>query len=92
MWNLLRFVAVLIAVALFLTLPIIFRDSVPDGLYDAWDGLVTPLRDLVNGFWWRYFHRLDQQPLFQLSTLLTQALLIAGALELIGWCWRHRTL
>lgn len=90
MWGLLRFVAMLIGALLFLTLPMVFRDSIPDGLFDAWDSLLTPLRTPVNSFWWQYFNRLDQQPLFQLSTLLTQALVIALILAAIRWLWRRR--
>lgn len=91
MWGLLRFAAVLVGVMLFLVLPMVFRDDIPDGLFDLWDGLLRPLREPVTGFWWHYFNRLDQQPLFQLSTLLTQALLITLVLEAIRWIWRHRT-
>lgn len=91
MWGLLRFIATLIGVMLFLTLPMVFRDSIPDGVFDAWDSLLRPLRELVTGFWWQFFNRLDQQPLFQLSTLLTQALLITLVIIAIRWLWRRRT-
>ncbi|MBP7337743.1 hypothetical protein [Niveispirillum sp.] len=91
MWGLLRIIAVLIGVILFLTLPMVLRDSIPDTLFDAWDALLTPMRTKINGFWWQYFNRLDQQPLFQLSTLLTQALVITGVLEALRLIWRHRT-
>jgi hypothetical protein len=90
MWGLLRFIATLIGVILFLTLPMVFRDSIPDGLFDAWDGLLRPLRDPVTQFWWQYFNRLDQQPLFQLSTLLTQALAITLLITAIRWVWQRR--
>lgn len=91
MWGLLRFIATLIGVVLFLTLPMVFRDIIPDGLFDAWDSLLRPLRDPVTQFWWQYFNRLDQQPLFQLSTLLTQALVITLMITLIRWVWQRRT-
>ncbi len=91
MWGLLRFIATLIGVVLFLTVPMVFRDNIPDGLFDAWDSLLRPLRDPVTRFWWQYFNRLDQQPLFQLSTLLTQALVITLVITAIRWIWRRRT-
>lgn len=91
MWGLLRFIATLIGVMLFLTLPMVFRDSISDGLFDAWDRMLRPLRDPVTGFWWQFFNRLDQQPLFQLSSLLTQALLITLVIAALRWIWRRRT-
>lgn len=91
MWSLLRFLTVLIVALLFLVLPMAVRDSVPDTLFNLWDGIVAPLRQPVNAFWWQYFHRYDQQPLFQLSTLLTQALIITLAVETVLWIWRRRT-
>lgn len=91
MWGLLRFIAVLIGVLLFLTLPMVFRDSIPDAIFDVWDGLLRPLREPVTRFWWHYFNRLDQQPLFQLSTLLTQAVAITLVITAIRWIWQRRT-
>lgn len=91
MWNLLRIVAVLIGALLFLVLPMMVRDSLPDPLFNAWDALLSPLRTPVNAFWWQIFHRYDQQPLFQLSTLLSQAVLITVMVEAVRWIWRKRT-
>ncbi|MFV3130088.1 hypothetical protein [Niveispirillum sp. KHB5.9] len=91
MWTLLRFIVVLIGVLLFLVLPMAFRDAIPDAVFNAWDSLLAPLRTPVNGFWWQYFHRYDQQPLFQLSTLLTQALMITLVIMAVRWLWRKRT-
>lgn len=91
MWGVLRVMAVAFAALLFLTVPILLRDAVPDGLFDLWDGVIEPLRTPVNGFWWRYFHRYDQQPLFQLSTLLTMVAVITVVVEVMLWAWRRRT-
>lgn len=91
MWSLLRVMAVGLAVLLFLVLPMAIRSSIPDPLFDLWDSVLTPLRNPVNSFWWQYFHRYDQQPLFQLSTLLSQTAIITAAIEAARWLWRRRT-
>ncbi|MFV3077841.1 hypothetical protein ABC728_23345 [Niveispirillum fermenti] len=82
---------VTILALLFLTLPIVLRDAVPDALFEMWDALVKPLRTPVNGFWWQYFNRYDQQPLFQLSSLLTQVAILTLMVEAVRWLWRRRT-
>ncbi|WP_416622102.1 hypothetical protein [Niveispirillum fermenti] len=91
MWTFARLATVTILALLFLTLPIVLRDAVPDALFEMWDALVKPLRTPVNGFWWQYFNRYDQQPLFQLSSLLTQVAILTLMVEAVRWLWRRRT-
>lgn len=86
----LRVLVISILALLFITLPAILHESLPDWLFALWDGAVEPIRTPINAFWWQFFHRYDQQPWFQLSSHLTMVALITSTAEAVRWIWGKR--
>jgi hypothetical protein len=87
--SLYLFPAILLAL-IFVIVPGLPFDILPDNVREVWDGLVAPIRNPVTHFWWGYIKGATQQPLFNLVSYLTQVAILVTPWVIIRLLWIRR--